>query len=244
MKGSKKYWILALVFALAAAALFYRFIIGVQKRYEPQGMKQVMVATRDIEQNSLIGPGDVEAVRIPSQYVHPRAVGDKKDVVGKVAISSIAGGEQVLSSRLLGDSGNQSRMSYTVPPGKRAISIAVDEVTGVSRFIRPSDRVDVVVTANIPTAGPGGQETVKTYTALALQDLEVLAVGKSLPVSAENEERTDGNTLTLAVEPQQALILTLAAERGDIRLMLRSPGDQEKPAVPPVDLPRLLVVPQ
>ena len=69
-------------------------------------------------------------------------------------------------------------------------------------------------------------------------------MGKSLPVSAENEERTDGNTLTLAVEPQQALILTLAAERGDIRLMLRSPGDQEKPAVPPVDLPRLLVVPQ
>ena len=62
MKGSKKYWILALVFALAAAALFYQFIIGVQKRYEPQGMKQVMVATRDIEENSLIGPGDVEAV--------------------------------------------------------------------------------------------------------------------------------------------------------------------------------------
>lgn len=244
MKGSKKYWILSLVFALAAAALFYQFIIGVQKRYEPQGMQQVMIATRDIEQNSLIGPGDVEAARIPSQYVHPSAVRDKKDVVGKVAISNIAGGEQILSSRLLGDSGNRGRMSYTVPPGKRAISIAVDEVTGVSGFIRPSDRVDVVVTANIPT-GPAGQEVMKTYTALALQDLEVLAVGKSLPVSSEgNEGKQDGNTVTLAVEPQQALILTLAAERGDIRLMLRPPGDQEKPAVPPVDLPRLLALPQ
>ncbi|NLW45462.1 MAG: Flp pilus assembly protein CpaB [Syntrophomonadaceae bacterium] len=243
MKGRKKYWILSLVFALAAAALFYQFIIGVQKRYEPEGMQQVMVATRDIEQNSLIGPGDVETTRIPSQYVHPRAVRDKKDVVGKVAISSIAGGEQILSTRLLGESGNQGRMSYTVPPGKRAISIAVDEVTGVSGFIKPSDRVDVVVTANIPT-GPAGQETLKTYTVLALQDLEVLAVGKSLPVSVGNEEKADGNTLTLAVEPQQALILTLAAERGDIRLMLRPPGEQEKPAVPPVDLPRLLVLPQ
>jgi len=243
MKGSKKYWILSLVFAVAAAALFYQFIMGVQKRYEPQGMQQVMVAARDIDQNSLIGPEDVEVTRIPSQYIHPRAVRDKKDVVGKVAISSIAGGEQILSTRLLGESGNQGRMSYTVPPGKRAISIAVDEVTGVSGFIKPSDRVDVVVTANIPT-GPAGQETLKTYTVLALQDLEVLAVGKSLPVSVGNEEKADGNTLTLAVEPQQALILTLAAERGDIRLMLRPPGEQEKPAVPPVDLPRLLVLPQ
>ena len=65
-----------------------------------------------------------------------------------------------MSSRLLGTAGIRAGCLYTVPPGKRAISIAVDEVTGVSRFIRPSDRVDVVVTANIPTAGPGGQETV------------------------------------------------------------------------------------
>lgn len=244
MKGSKKFWILALVFALAAALLFYQFLIEIQKRYEPRDMQQVMVATRDIEQNDLIGPGDVEVMRIPSQYAHPSAIRDKKGAVGKVAISKITSGEQILSPRLLGDSRNQGRMAYTVPAGKRAISIAVDEVTGVSGFIKPLDRVDVVVTANIPVSGPGGQEIVKTYTVLALQDLEVLAVGKSFQATTGTEgaaEKTvENKTLTLAVEPQQALVLTMAAERGDIRLMLRPPGEKDTPAIPAMELPKLV----
>lgn len=246
MKGRRKFWILALVLALAAAALFYQFLMELQKRYEPRDMVQVMAATRDIEQNALIGPGDVEAVRMPAQYAHPHAIRDKKAAVGKVAISRIAGGEQILSSRLLGDSRNQGRMAYTVPSGKRAISIAINEVTGVSGFIQPSDRVDVVVTANIPVAGSGGQEIVRPYTALALQNLEVLAVGRSFrvtPVKEEGAEKktVESSTLTLAVEPQQALVLTMAAERGEIRLMLRPPGEKETPAIPAMELPRLVI---
>ncbi len=245
MKGSKKYWILALLLALTAAIVFYQFLMELQRRYEPRDLQSVMVATRDIEQNALIGPGDVEVARIPSQYVHGDAVRNKKNVVGKVAINKIAGGEQVLSSRLLGDSRNQGRMAYTVPAGKRAISIAVNEVTGVSGFIQPSDRIDVVVTANIPVSGAGGQEVVRPYTVLALQDLEVLAVGRSFratPVSEEGAEKkpVESSTLTLAVDPQQALVLTMAAERGDIRLMLRPPGETATPAIPPMDLPKLV----
>lgn len=245
MKGNKKFWILALVFALAAAVLFYQFLMELQKRYEPRDMQQVMVATRDIEQNVLIGPGDVEVARIPSPYAHPGAVRNKKEVVGKVAISKIAGGEQILRSRLLGDSRNQGRMSYTVPSGKRAISVAVNEITGVSGFIQPSDRVDVLATVNIPVTGPGGQEIVRPYTVLALQDLEVLAVGSSIQIMPETEGgakkgTVESKTLTLAVEPRQALVLTMAAERGDIRLMLRPPGEKETPAIPAMELPKLI----
>ena len=73
-----------------------------------------------------------------------------------MVISKISKGEQILSSRVLGDSTGQGRMSYTVPSGKRAISVSVNEVSGVSGFIRPSDRIDVVATVNIPVSG--GQE--------------------------------------------------------------------------------------
>ena len=244
MKGNKKFWILALVFALAAAVLFYQFLIEIQKRYEPGNMQQVMVAAHDIEPNAVVGPGDVEVMRIPSQYAHPNAVRDKKGVVGKVAISKITVGEQILGSRLLGDSRSQGRMAYTIPSGKRAISIAVNEVTGVAGFIKPSDRVDVVVTANVPVAGPGGQETAKPYTILALQDLEVLAVGQSFQAASETEGGTEktveSRTLTLAVQPQEALVLTMAAERGDIRLMLRAPGEKDTPVIPAMELPKLV----
>ncbi len=244
MKGNKKFWILALILALAAAVLFYQFLMALQKKYEPKNVVQVMVATNDIEQNTVVGPGDVEIARIPSPYVHPSAVRNKKAVVGKVVISKISKGEQILSSRVLGDSTGQGRMSYTVPSGKRAISVSVNEVTGVSGFIRPSDRIDVVATVNIPV-GSGGQESVKPYTVLALQDVEVLAVGKSVQVAETEGGAPKGNveskTLTLAVEPRQALVLTMAAERGTIRTMLRPPGETETPAVPAMELPHFLV---
>jgi len=241
MKRNKKFLMLALVFALTAAVLFYQYLLSLQKKYEPQNMEQVIVAARTIEHNSLIGPGDIKVLRVPSDYAHRDALRDKKSAEGKVAVSRIMEGEQILRSRLLGNSRNLNHMSYSVPRGKRAISVAVNDITGVSGFVKPSDRVDVVATVNIPVPGPSGQEIVRPYTVMALQDIEVLAVGNSIEVMPETEGgakkgTVENKTVTLAVDPRQALILTMAAERGEIRLMLRAPGDKDLPLLAPWEL--------
>ena len=153
----------------------------------------------------------MEAVRIPSVRSSP--CGRDKKGCGGQAISSIAGVGGRFELRLLGTAGIRAGCP-TVPPGNGPFHRR-GWGNGVSRFIRPSDKVDVVVTANIPRPDPA-DETVKT-TAWPCK-FGVLALGKTCQYRWKMK-RTDGNT-DLAVEPQQAN--TAWRERGDIRLMLRS----------------------
>ena len=46
--------------------------------------------------------------------------------------------------------GGAGIMTYVVPAGHRAITVAVNEVAGVAGFLSPSNHVDVVLTTQIP----------------------------------------------------------------------------------------------
>lgn len=232
MKGAKRYWVLALLFGVAAAVLVYRYTEDVKERYEPKNLVDVVVAAANIPKNSIILREQLKLERIPAQYAHPLAIRDIKEVVGQTAVADISQGEQVLSNRLVSGRAKRDKLAYIVPQGKRAVSVAVNPVSGVSGLIRPGDRVDVLATLEVPS----GQEQV-TMTAFALQDVEVLAVDQSLsetkPTSGK-EETVQTKTVTLAVSPEEARRLVLASERGSIRLALRSPADRERISLPPL----------
>lgn len=242
MKAAKKMWLLALIFALAAAVLFYRYLIILQTQYEPRNLRTVVVAKQAIEKDTIIGPEDVELRKIPGQYAHPMALQRLEDAVGKVAVGDILAGEQIVKSRILTGDNQREQMSYTVPADKRAISVAVDQVTGVAGFLRAGDKVDVLATIDTRESGAAGAG--KTYTVLALQDIQVLAVGTSLdtlPVDDKAKSTAvENKTITLAVTPRQGQILTLASERGTIRIMLRSPVDRTVKPLPPLELNELV----
>lgn len=107
-----------------------------------------------------------------------------------------------------------------ITSGKRAISIAVDQVTSVSGFVQPGSFVDII--AAVP-AQNGGTTTAQVL----LENIRVLAVGKT--ASGENEEIPDSyEMVTLEVTPQQGTSLTQARAGGTITLMLRG-NQQEKP---------------
>lgn len=245
MKGSKKFWLIAVVFAAIAAFLFYRFMNDLQTRYEPNNLKTVVVAVNPIAQHTIVSPEDVELQKIPAQYVNPTALTDKNRVVGQITVNDIAKGEQILRDRLLNDNNRKGQMAYVVPAGKRAISIAVDQISGVSGYIKPDDRVDIIATTDIPVAGPNGQESDRTYSVLALQDILVLAVGDSLEIVPDStvtkkKDPVETKTITLAVLPHEGQLLALAAERGSVRLMLRPPAEKGIKALPAMDLKALL----
>lgn len=97
--------------------------------------------------------------------------------------------------------------------GKRAISIAVNEMQSVSGFIYPGAFVDVV--AVLP-AEPGGKITPQ----IILENVRVLAVGKNLDV--ENIENTEPyQMITLEINPEDGPTLLYAKEAGSITLMLK-----------------------
>lgn len=128
----------------------------------------------------------------------------------------------------------------TLPEGMRAISINVDAVKGVSGLINPGDSVDLIASIT-QTQGGSGVQAASTKTLRVLSDVRVLAVDNrmSATTSSAGSPRGYGRnyaTLTLAVSPLEAQLLTYLQEHSTLTCSLRPEtevGQQED--LPEVD---------
>src|SRR4030095_1207427 len=98
--------------------------------------------------------------------------------------------------------------------GKRALAVRVDEIIGVSGFIVPDDRVDIILTTT-----PQGADQDMKISKIVLQNKRVLSV-------AQNTEQKEGKpqlarSITLEVTPEEAEKLSLASQEGQIVLAFR-----------------------
>jgi pilus assembly protein CpaB len=114
----------------------------------------------------------------------------------------------------------------------RAISLQIDQVTGVSGFVLPGDRVDVLVTID----NAAGNNIAVTKT--ALQNAEVLAAGTT--TEEKNKRTITTQAVTLLVDPAGAEAVALGQAQGKIHLVLRNPVDQELVDVRPTDTRTIL----
>jgi pilus assembly protein CpaB len=112
-------------------------------------------------------------------------------------------------------------MSVRLAPGKRAVSIQIDRVKGISGLLQPGDRVDVLA---IPPRASNGQ---LPHTAAILRAIRVLAVGAELETTSAtpSPDYQNSTTVTLEVTPQQADLLASADANTTLRLALRSPRE-------------------
>jgi pilus assembly protein CpaB len=111
----------------------------------------------------------------------------------------------------------EAGLSADIPAGWRAVAIQVKSDTSVGGFIIPRSHVDIVSTVH-GESGP----VAKTL----LQDVLVLAVDQ------KHAREGDGaailaSTVTVQVKPDDAEKLSLAAQLGELRLVLRADGDNE-----------------
>jgi pilus assembly protein CpaB len=101
------------------------------------------------------------------------------------------------------------------------MSVRVDDVIGVAGFIKPSDRVDVMVT--VDAAGSNS-----TVTKTILEHIKVLAAGTEMVRGAKEEEAKLVQVVTLEVDVVEAEKLALASNQGKLRLALRNPLNTEQ----------------
>jgi pilus assembly protein CpaB len=114
-------------------------------------------------------------------------------------------------------------LSMLIRPEMRAVSIEVNQVSGVSGFVLPGDRVDVLSTLD---PRRDGQEA---FTSTLLQSVEVLAAGQK---TQQGETRPmTVQSVTLLVDPRGAEMLAHAQNQGELHLVLRNPEDQQQSAV-------------
>ncbi|SHI69344.1 Flp pilus assembly protein CpaB [Desulfofundulus thermosubterraneus] len=248
----KKLVALAVILGLAASFTVYSYIKKVEQEARQRRLAQVVVAVKDIPAREQITAEMVALKDVPVESIHPRAARKLEEVVGTVTLFPLVGGEPVLLSRLARPGEGRGGLAFQIPPGKRAVAISVDEVRSVGFLVKQGDTVDVLLKVPVKAGGTGsGSEEVPVALTI-LQNVEVLAVGRSLEqprVEAAGKEGENKQspqqakevaTVTLAVEPEEAQVLLLASELGSVRLALRSPVDREKRVLEPIDTEKMI----
>jgi pilus assembly protein CpaB len=147
---------------------------------------------------------------------------DPSSLEGRVVIYPIKANEPILISRLAPDSVTTGGVAAIITPKKRAMAIKVDKVIGVSGFIYPGQRVDVLVTVEKKEGNSNNPETK-----MVLQNILVLAAGSEIEKKDKQEEPTKVDVITLEVTSEEAEKLGLSASEGKIQLALRNYTDTE-----------------
>ena len=160
-----------------------------------------------------LGPISLEA---PPQG----AFTDTDTVAGRVSAAAMFPGQPVMET-LLAPEGTAPGLQALVPRGMRAITLEVNETSGVAGLIVPGCRVDVVTTLS-------GANKDQTVAATIVQDVLVQAVGQRLSPSrgADEKEPQSARSVTLIATPRDAEVIELASSTGRTRLLLRGSNDR------------------
>ena len=182
----------------------------------------VLVAIKEIAMGDPITPQVVKLEPWPKNLVPDGAMTRWEDVEGRRTKTTIVPGSPISESQLLGKGVSVTGPSALIPVGYRAFTVKVD-AAGNAGIIRPRDRVDVLVHVK-----PDSQRAIKKSSTLTiLQDVSVFDVNGRWDMDAAAEDKLPSvRTVSLLVTPQEAEVLTLANELGNLRLVLRSPADK------------------
>jgi len=221
--------IFAVLAALTASTVVYKVIAGRSLSAKPAAAT-VVVAARDLGVGTLVTPGDLATMAWPGA-VAPGWMARPEDIVGRGIIFPVNKGEPVAENRLA-PRGAGAGLAASIPAGMRAVAVKVDEVVGVSGFVLPGMRVDVVSSGT-----PPGSNTMVTRT--VLQNIEVLSAGKNIDRDVQGRPESV-QVVNLLVAPEQAETLSLAAAQTKIQLILRNPLDVESSRTQGVTMSQLL----
>jgi pilus assembly protein CpaB len=212
-----KYFILAGVVGLVATFLIHRYITS-KTAVVVKPTDQVVVADLDIAPGTALASRMVKTTTWPRDIVPPKAVRNPKDVEGRVAQFPISRGEPILQNKLAPE-GTAAGLGGLLDPNKLAVTLRVDDVSGVAGFINPGDRVDLLVEMTAP------EEKGEHFSKIILQNLKVLSKGQIWDQTSEKKPQVV-NTVTLELTPEEAEIVNLATNQGKIRLALRNQLNQ------------------
>ena len=203
----------------------------------------VVVAVSDIALGTVVTEDLLTTRTIAVPSVETNALGDVSQAVGKTTRTNITAGQQVHAT----DFQNRA-VPISVPTGKRAFPIQVNELTGVLNLLDVGDTVDLAISlrgdafpvVQVLTDGSvtvvSGINPLSIKIPLLMQDIQIIGVldapapapaeGQAAPAASQKPTITGANKLlVLAVTPQQAEVLLFARTAGTLDAILRPTSD-------------------
>ncbi|WP_110954188.1 Flp pilus assembly protein CpaB [Anaerosinus massiliensis] len=214
---SKQLLLLAFVTSIIVTIVIYLYLAG--KEAEPvqksQTLRTVIVATVDIPERTIIREDMLKVVHLPADVMQADAIIDLSSVIGKVAKFRILQGD-VLTEQKLFSNRKMEGFIGAIPDDKRAISIPVTDITGVSGFAKPGDYVDIMLISDKLSKNTISGE-------ILLQNILLLAINKEHEVAEGKKENAKEQltTATIAVSPEDVVKIAAAQSQGTIYLALR-----------------------
>ncbi len=241
--------------AWLSAALLTWFLYAKTKAPKTDKTEPVVAVTRDMSSGAKLTKADLKLIPIRVQDLPKGAMTKIDEAVGRVLVYPVAANEPLTPIRITAQAG-QEGIASVIPRGYRAVSVPYTDATGAAGLVQPRSRVDVMFTRS-------GGNAAEAMTVTALEDVEVLSVGRTIDVqqisapagtpgtTTKAPARPANQTATLLVTPEQARKLELAKNNGKISLALRNPldstttnGNAERPQAATMDTidPALLAI--
>src|SRR5271166_3310562 len=216
MNGRSLTVLVLAVFLGLGAMLATRHLMSKPAAVEEES-QEILVAARDFKEEEILKPDMIKTARTSKSAVPVGAFSSFKDVEERWVKTTMLEGDPIVDKKL-GPKGSPPGLVANIPKGMRAYTVDVTEQSGVSGFILPNHRVDVVrYEANEKSQLQRG-ETI-------LQDILVLAAGQVF--TRQEEKSLQNRTVTLAVFPEQVHILVAARAKGPLSLSLRGVNDHD-----------------
>lgn len=229
-----------MVFLLATAALGligYSMLVPkeqvpvvqvTERASAPPSTVGYFVAARPLPRGTLARDEDFTVRSVPPERVPAGAILETSDakigLPGSLVRKFVDTGSPVTLQDILRPR-DRGFLASVLAPDSRAISIKVDEESGVSGLIRPGDNVDVVLTQVFEKADPARRalsETVLRNVRIIAIDQEIVQGGRSISAMAGKVAQTVSLELTL----EQVKKITVAKQLGTLSLAVRAAVEQ------------------
>jgi len=214
----------------------------------PIKITEILAATHDLPTGAILKESDMKwvewAATAPTSKLYVKGTTDMATLIGAVLREGLRGDEPFIAGRVV-QPHEQGFLAAVLTPGMRAVSVTLTPSSGVSGFVFPGDRVDVILSHSFNRRDvPDFAERHITET--VLRGVRVLALDQKS--DNQSVEPKIAQTATLEVTPKQAERLALAVDliggagggsgHGSLTLTLCSLATEEaKTPVPGASLP-------
>ena len=206
---------------------------------KPQtNLVQVVAAKQDIPERTVVKEDMLKVVEVPSELVPEGAFHDVADAVDHPTSTAIQQGDIMTSRKVYVDI-RMAGFTGIIPPDCRAVTIPINDVTGVSGFAHPGDYVDIMVITGTKENGINGRIILQDVLLLGINrtaDLPNTPIGDSSKKDGDKKDDASAAnvgsintkassegmaTATVALKPADALKLAAESQEGTLYLVLR-----------------------
>jgi pilus assembly protein CpaB len=187
-----------------------------------------LVAAHPLPPGTLERDSDLTIKTVPRAELPPDVIVDtpagRADLNGALIQHYVEPGAPVHMADVLRPR-DRGFLAAVLAPGTRAVSLAIDPVSGVGGLIWPGDRVDVILTQDIPAAGT---TTRRVVGETVLSDVRIVAVDQNMVQGGSTTAGIAGklaSTVTVQASEDEAERLTVAGRLGRLSLAIRAIGN-------------------